>query len=326
MKSLLIALLISVSISCVLSDSVLILGGEINDLWHPSIAEVEAFGSCGMFESNVPDLPHEMRDDTATLFGDSVVVCGGYKVLGPSKDCFALDLTAQTLEWKKFPSLIHARYMHGLVVVGGDLYAVGGLHFIGPVSQIEKYNKEKNAWEEYGEMSERRYEFCALPLSETEIIVIGGYDSLSNSNITEKYDLTTKTWTRLAVLPEGRDLHSCTWHNDEIVVAGGWVKSPNNPNQQIASNSIHKYSPLNDTWTEMPSMLETRTLFGLTSLNGILTAFGGWQLTYSDTVESFNEDLQSWELDAAVLSQKKGGFSFVNTGAYFADVECPDHI
>ena len=26
-----------------------------------------------------------------------------------------------------------SRYMHGLVVVGGELYAVGGLHFIGPV-------------------------------------------------------------------------------------------------------------------------------------------------------------------------------------------------
>jgi len=323
----LVVLLLSVCTSCVLSDSVLILGGEIDDLLHPSLAEVEAFGSCGMFESNVPDLPHEMRDDTATLFGDSVVVCGGYKLLGPSKDCFALDLTAETLEWKEFPALIHARYMHGLVVAGGELYAVGGLHFIGPVRQIEKFNKEQNAWEEYGEMSGSRAEFCTLPLSDTEIIVLGGYDDLMNSNITEKYDLTTKRWTRLAYLPEGRDLHSCTWHNDEIVVAGGWIKNNiDNNTDVIPSNTIHKYSPLNNTWSEMPSMLETRTLFGLTSLNGILTAFGGWQLTYSDTVESFNEDLQSWELDAAFLSQKKGGFSFVNTGSYFADVECPDHI
>merc|ERR1712002_171305 len=214
-----------------------------------------------------------------------------------------------------------------MLTVGGDLYAVGGSKFIGAVSSIEKFNAEKNAWEEFGEMSGSRSEFCTMALNDKEIIVIGGYDDLGNSNITEKFNLETKTWTALSPLPIGRDYHSCIWHKDEIVVAGGWIPNTlNNLTDVVPTGSIHIYDHVNDSWSEMKGMQESRTLFGLVSLNGILTAIGGWTGLYSDTIESFNEDLQSWEFDAAVLSQKKGAFAVVDAADYFADVECPERV
>jgi len=219
--------------------------------------------------------------------------------------------------------MITARYMHQMVIVAGELYAVGGSKFIGPVRTIEKFNSVTNEWEEFGEMNGKRYEFCALALNDNEMIVIGGYDDYGKTRITEKFDLTTKNWTQLAPPPVGRVEHACTWHNDEIVVAGGWIPNTiNNNTEVIPTNTVVKYSPENDTWTAMPSMAEDRTLFGLVSLNGILTAIGGWRLDYSSTIESFNEDLQSWEFDATELIQAKGAFSMVNSGDFFADIEC----
>lgn len=325
-----IAVFLSIYISYVQSESTLILGGEIDDLIHPSISEVEAFGSCGMFEHGVPKLPHDMRDDAAVMYGNLAVICGGYHVFGPSKECYSLELsnTTQTLEWKKFPSMITSRYMHGLVVVGGDLYAVGGSKFIGTVSTIEKFNHEKQAWEKFGEMNGVRYEFCTLSLTDHEIILIGGYDEFLKTKRAEKYDVTTKTWTQLTSPPVGRVEHACTWHNDDIVVAGGWVPNTiNNDTEVIATNTVVKYSPGNDTWTALPNMNEDRTLFGLVSLNGILTAIGGWRFVeYSPTLESFNEDLQSWEFDATQLSQAKGAFSVVDSGDFFADIECQNRF
>jgi len=318
------ALCVAVCTACVRSDSVLILGGEIDDLLHPSLDTVEALGSCGMFDSSVGNLPHAMRDEAATMYGDRVVICGGYKLLGPTKDCFQLDLTSDTLEWTEFPSLMQARYQHVLLTVAGELYAIGGGHFLGNDRTIEKFNAETNAWELFGEMSGSRSEFCALPLGDDAIILIGGYDDFMQSEKTEKYDFATKTWTQLSPLPLGRDLHSCVWYKDEIVVAGGWIK--NNINNDVDTNRVHKYNPKDDTWSEMPSMTESRTLFGLANLDGNLTAIGGWKLAYTATVEKFNEELQSWELDEAVLSQEKGAFSMVDTGEYFADKECSENF
>ena len=66
-------------------DTVLILGGEVDSLLHPSVASVEAVGPCGIFESGIPDLPKPRRDFAASLYGSDLVVCGGNGLLAAQK-------------------------------------------------------------------------------------------------------------------------------------------------------------------------------------------------------------------------------------------------
>jgi len=312
-------------ISHVFPESVLILGGEVEDVLHPALAEVESYGSCGLFESGVPELPKNLRETGAVVYGNKIVLCGGYKLVGTSiKECISLDLDASPRVWKEFPALKHARHYHAMVVVGGDLYAVGGDNFIGAIRSIERFNPESNSWEEFGSMNGYRLHFCALPWDQDGIVVIGGFDDENHEARTELYNVTTKSWSMLANLNIERGLHACAWHQGKIIAAGGWVNDndPFLPGQE-SSASVEVYDPEKNTWTEGVSMTTKRTSFGLASINGVLTAIGGWEFPhYVDTVEGFNEEKQEWTNDDGLLAKKKAGFSVVDTADRFKDIEC----
>ncbi|XP_023322602.1 influenza virus NS1A-binding protein homolog B [Eurytemora carolleeae] len=141
---------------------------------------VEGYGPCGGFEDGLPDLPNNLRELGAALLGNTLVVCGGFALLAPVKDCYSIELNTWPLEWKVFPSLLHGRHNFGFLNVGGELYAVGGSSSIGSVRSIERFNQDTMVWEEVGEINGYRQDFCALPYFEDGIILLGGYDDLGS--------------------------------------------------------------------------------------------------------------------------------------------------
>jgi len=306
------------------AESVLILGGEVYSVLHPAIAEVESYGSCGFFDAGVPDLPKQLREFGSARIGNLLVVCGGYALLGTSlKDCYSLELGVWPPVWSTFPSMIHGRHNHALVTVGGDMYAVGGSSFIGSVRSIERYSPETGVWEEFSEVAGYRQDFCVLPLGEDSLVLIGGYNDIGAQTIAEKFNVTTKSWTRIADLNTERGMHACTWHNGKIVVAGGWtpVEDPDFV-QQEPSRTVETYSVEDDIWTNMTPMRHRRTQFGLISQNGNLTAFGGFEGQHLDSVEWYNQEADGWEYDHKYLNQKKSAFALAPAGDFFADLEC----
>ena len=68
-----------------ISETVLILGGEVRDVLHPSVASIQSFGPCGSFQSDIPPLPEPRREFAAALLGQDVVLCGGYGLFSPQK-------------------------------------------------------------------------------------------------------------------------------------------------------------------------------------------------------------------------------------------------
>ena len=57
----------------------------MDSLLHPSVASVEAYGPCGIFDSGIPDLPKPNRDFAASLYGSELVICGGNGLLNAQK-------------------------------------------------------------------------------------------------------------------------------------------------------------------------------------------------------------------------------------------------
>merc|ERR1711868_158961 len=89
------------------AETVLILGGEVDNLLHHSVASVQSFGACGVFQSDIPPLPQPRREFAAAMLGEDLVLCGGYQLFSTQKDCIAITLGTWPLEWRTFPSMIH---------------------------------------------------------------------------------------------------------------------------------------------------------------------------------------------------------------------------
>jgi len=321
------AFLISCFVCYVKSDSVLIIGGEVDSLLNPSIAQIEAYGSCGLFNPGVPDLPHTDREFGATRVNNLIVSCGGYGIFGAVKKCYSLDLDVQPLAWTEFPELQVGRHNFGMITLGEDIFAIGGSTIVGSVRAIEKYNWSEGLWEQFSEIQGFREDFCALPWGNDAIALIGGYDSAGSQRRCEVFNTTDLSWKVLTPLNLGRGQHACTWFKGSIVAAGGWAVNEDNPDDigQLPVRSVEVYNVETDSWEDMEPMKHRRTMFGFAEINGDLTAIAGWEGLYLDSVEKYEPHLNVWEYDQEFLAVKKSAFATVHMGDYFQDIECPNN-
>lgn len=302
------------------AETVLILGGEVDSYLHPSVASVEAFGPCGIFDSGIPDLPKPKRDFAAALYGSDLVICGGYSLLGAQKDCSALTLGTWPLVWRDFPAMSHGRDRHGLVVVGSALYAVGGSQSIGSQRSIERFDGTK--WEDIGETNGYRQDFCALAWGDDGVLLTGGYDDLGGESRTELYNISTNSWTLLQDMDIGRGMHSCAHYMGGVAVGGGWTfnNDPLDPGQEVA-RSASWYDPALDAWTELGIMRNGRTKFALETVNGTLTAIGGWEGFYTESIEQLGAD-GAWDWYEESLGIQKAAFGVVKVTGLLEDENC----
>jgi len=294
----------------VLSETVVLLGGEISNTLHPSISSVETLGACGLFDAGLPDLDSPRRDFSAALLGQDIIVCGGYKLLGSQKDCVSLELGTWPLAWETFPSMIHKRYNFGLVVVGGFLYAVGGSQSIGSEHSIERFNGVD--WEEFSETQGFRTDFCSMPWGEDGLLLVGGYDDIGMQRQVNLLNVTSGHWSRLEYLNTGRGFHGCSEYLGGIMVAGGWTDNndPQWPGQEVTRTS-EWYNPETNDWTDLSMLAARRTKFAMETINGTLFSIGGWEGTYQRSLETYDEDKQGWQIFGDSISEAKAAFGVV---------------
>ena len=57
----------------------------MDNLLHPSVASVQSFGACGVFQSDIPSLPQPRREFAAAMLGEDLVLCGGYQLFSTQK-------------------------------------------------------------------------------------------------------------------------------------------------------------------------------------------------------------------------------------------------
>jgi len=293
----------------VYSETILLLGGEVDSILHPATDTINTYGACGVFQSDLPPLSKPRREFSATLLGDDLVICGGMQLLSPpDKDCSAITLGTWPLEWRTFPSMIHGRDRHGLVTLGSKIYAVGGSRSIGSERSIEMWDGGSlGEWTEVGQTNGYRQDFCALAWGDDGILVTGGYDDVGQQTRVELYNVTAGTWRMLARMPEGKGLHACGYYQGGVVVAGGWTASEDG---EDISQSVAWYDPQEDSWTMLEPMKRGRSSFALQTINGTLTAIGGWNGMYTESVEQMGQDGKWRYLDHG-LGEAKASFGVV---------------
>jgi len=302
------------------AEVVLLLGGEVDSLLHPAVGTINSWGPCGLFTSDLPELPTPRREFAAAMMGEDLVICGGYSFLNVQKDCAAINIGTWPLEWRTFPSMIHARDRHGLITLGDKLYAVGGSRSIGSERSIEMFDGTQ--WVEVGETNGFREDFCALAWGEDGILLTGGYDDVGSQRRTELFNVTSGTWQMLANMPgQGRGVHSCSHWMGGVVVAGGWTLAEDEISYDI-SNNVNWYDPVADSWTVMNNMERGRSSFALVPVNGTLTAIAGWNGMYTESIEEMGQDGVWHYLDQG-LGEAKASFGIIKLkDGYFDDPNC----
>lgn len=151
--------------------------------------------------------PYRMSRGSATTDSEFA-----YLTPGCSKLVYRYKLS--TAEWEKFPP--SPSYNSGLVIIDGELTAVGGWGGSRPTNQL--FTLQKGQWVElYPPMNTARSDSAVVSTSDNNyIFVIGGV----GGNTVEMFHVRTRKWYELTNLPEALTRPSATICGNQLYVIG----------------------------------------------------------------------------------------------------------
>lgn len=119
-------------------------------------------------------------------------------------------------------------------------------------------------------------------------------------------------WSHMAPMHEERWGHSLVTLGYSLYVIGG------SSDDNTYSNSVERYDPVEDKWTQLASMNYERRLFGCAVLNNMIYVAGGLShRIYLSSVERYDPANDTWTLIAS-LNCSRGGcaLSVLNNTLY----------
>src|SRR5208283_3552872 len=136
-------------------------------------------------------------------------------------------------------------------VINGNVYVVGGLQTSGsaPVSNNQIYNSTTNSWTTAAAIPTPVFA-PATAVAGSSLYVIGGFEgsSATPSNLVQVYNSNTNHWSTKSAMPTARGSATAVVDGNAVYVIGG-----NGSTLQL--NTVEKYVPSTDTWTEEAPLL-----------------------------------------------------------------------
>jgi N-acetylneuraminic acid mutarotase len=155
--------------------------------------------------------------------------------------------------WKSMSSMPTPRGGFGVAVVGGRIYAIGGLNENNsPLSVTEEYNPQKNEWVTKTPMPTPRSGF-AIAVYQNKIYVIGGTVGSGYIGNNEVYDPATNKWQTKASMPTPRADLSASVSDDKMYLIGGKRYASTTP-FFVETDINEAYDPVTDTWATKTSV------------------------------------------------------------------------
>jgi N-acetylneuraminic acid mutarotase len=212
---------------------------------------------------------------TATLLSSGVVLAaGGFGISGNNLASAELYDPVANM-WSAAGSLATARENHtatalpnGLVLVAGGDDSTSQIVIL---SSCELYNPMTNAWSAAANLITARQQHTATPLSNGQVLAVGGSVSGGSSASAELYDSASNTWSAAASLANARVFgHTATLlANGKVLVVGGYDGT-------LFLSSAELYDPVANTWTAVASLATARGQHAAAALlNGQVLVAGG---------------------------------------------------
>ncbi|XP_051569629.1 kelch-like protein 13 [Myxocyprinus asiaticus] len=186
------------------------------------------------FCSNSSDVQHNFR---AYLPKDTLVLVGGERITAnfeKHKPCTEMWFSnsfqnhvglVKKVEWRMLGNLPeNPRFSHGVGVMKGKMYVVGGRHYYGKADTMKcayRYDPIQNSWQRLADMHERRGSVTLVVLNEKIYAIGGERDSEVSMETVEVYCPNTNSWRFVCPLDQPLCFHAASVWKGAIFISGG---------------------------------------------------------------------------------------------------------
>ncbi|MFC1522286.1 fibronectin type III domain-containing protein [Elusimicrobiota bacterium] len=267
-------------------------------LWNDTTGYTSAIATSTLIEDPMRIFIDDLRPSSVTISGYAPTLTNLFST--GSVMNFAIDGIYQSWSvtpgsWTSLANMITARYALTCSVVGGRIYAIGGIG--SAQNENEEYDPVTNSWDTRKNMpTARRY--LASAVVNNKIYAVGGYNG-SVLDVNEEYDPAANSWATRAPMPIPRHSLAVSAVNNKIYALGGY--------NGLRLNTNEEYDPSINAWTSRSSANLTER-YGVTSvvLDNKVHVLGGkdGQDPHNEH-ESYDPVTDAWStLHKEVLTQR----------------------
>ncbi|KAK7939661.1 hypothetical protein WMY93_002987 [Mugilogobius chulae] len=153
----------------------------------------------------------------------------------------------KTEHWRALKPMEAPRYQHGVALLGGFLFIVGG--------QSTYDTKEKRT-------------FFHLSALKGKLYAVGGRNAFGEIDTVECYNLKKNEWTFVTNMMEPHYGHAGTVHGDLMYISGGITRD-------TFQKELWSYDPVSDVWSRRADMVDLRGLHCMCTVGDRLYVMGG---------------------------------------------------
>ena len=187
--------------------------------------------------------------------------------------------------WRIARDMDRGIYGHGIGVVGGKVYAVGGVDGStgNELATCTVYDPSHDTWKSLACMGTPRRGHGVAGIKDC-IYAVGGLDQKT----CEVYDLATIMWRNIS------PMHNRRW-GVGLGAVGNKLFAVGGKEEGSVLNSVERYDPDKDSWTYITPMAKPKWFAGVGVINNTLYVVGG----LSDgpvlkSVDSYNAETDTW--------------------------------
>jgi kelch-like protein 2/3 len=211
---------------------------DIMELVKPQIGFIMVSGGFGVKTTQIysvstnswingPDLPDYRHSHEMALVGNEIFVIGGFTDHDASKSVISITIpddidSFRLMKWKVMPNLNLERMTHGVGVVDGKIFVIGGFDGSRALKTVEVFSVKEGKWSAGPEMSTARKNMGVSVIGK-KIYVIGGCNYHGGLSSAEVLDTETNKWSTLPSMEIHRNEMGITVIDDRFIwIIGGW--------------------------------------------------------------------------------------------------------
>ncbi|XP_039511476.1 kelch-like protein 9 isoform X2 [Pimephales promelas] len=174
--------------------------------------------------------------------------------------------------WRALQPMEVPRYQHGVALLGGFLYIVGGQSTYDTkgktaVDSAYRYDPRFDRWLQVASLNEKRT-FFHLSALKGKLYAVGGRNATGEIDSVECYNLNKNEWTFVAPMHEPHYGHAGTVHGGLMYVSGGITRD-------AFQKELLCYEPDRNLWSRRADMMELRGLHCMCTVGDRLYVMGG---------------------------------------------------
>ncbi|XP_061697045.1 kelch-like protein 9 isoform X2 [Syngnathoides biaculeatus] len=207
----------------------------------------------------------------------------------------------KTGHWRALKSMDVPCYQHGVALLGGFLFIVGGQSTYDTkgktaIDSAYRYDPRFNVWLQIASLNEKRT-FFHLSALKGKLYAVGGRNVAGEIDSVECYDLKTNEWRFVRSMAESHYGHAGTVHGDMMYISGGIT-------HDTFQRELWCYDPARDTWTRRADMKELRGLHCMCTVGDRIFVMGGnhfrGSTDYDDVLacECYSPKIDQWTVVA----------------------------